>query len=164
MNKPLLTATLLAFVALAGCAGGPKYPINKETNVPPREAIEKADALKGKTLVWGGVIAKADNLADATRLEIVAYPLEWDQHPNTDASALGRFIVETEGYLETADYAPERRVTVQGRLEKIRDGRVGEANYRYPVLSADKLHLWPVERIVGEPDGSFFSFGILISN
>lgn len=164
MNKPLLISALLMGMTLAGCAGGPKYPINKEANVPPREAIEKAEALKGQTLVWGGVIAKADNLTDATRLEIVAYPLEWDQHPNTDASALGRFIVETEGYLETADYAPERRITVQGKLENIKDGKVGEANYRYPVLSADKLHLWPVERVVGTPDGSFFSFGIFISN
>ncbi|MCA1779279.1 MAG: Slp family lipoprotein [Xanthomonadaceae bacterium] len=39
-----------------------------------------------------------------------------------------------------------REVTVVGRLESFNTGNVGQFAYRYPVLDAESIHLWP-ERV-----------------
>jgi outer membrane lipoprotein len=40
-----------------------------------------------------------------------------------------------------------------------RTGRVGEADYVYPVVAAKQLHLWPTERS-GGGNSTFFGFGV----
>ena len=92
-----------------------------------------------------GVIVEPVNLESTTELQIIAYPLQRNGKPDLAQSPNGRFIAKIDGYLEPADYAPGRRVTVSGRVAEIRQGKVGEADYLFPVVQPDSLNLWPVE-------------------
>lgn len=134
---------LLAGALLAGCATTP-YDIGKaETGVTPQQAVNDLPRMLERHVAWGGKIAVAKNLKDRTEIEVVAYPLDTSNRPDEDAQPIGRFIVVHPGYLETADYAPGRLVTVVGKVNEVRQGKVGEAQYAYPVIKADALHLWP---------------------
>ena len=150
----------LSFVGLllvGGCAT--PYDIgNADARVTPTEAAKDVPGMLNHTVAWGGLIAAAKNLKDKTEIEVVAYPLDSENRPNPDASPTGRFIVSQSGYLETADYAAGRLITVVGTVTEARTGTVGEAKYVYPVVRASKLNLWP--QAYGERRKSNIHFGI----
>ena len=136
--------TLLSALLLGACASGPRYPTEGvELSLTPQQAIAEADAARGKTILWGGMIINSSNLESRTRIEILAYPLDSNQYPQTDSSPLGRFLLFKDGYLETVDYAPGRLITVRGPLTGTQSGQVGETAYTYPLVSARDLYLWP---------------------
>lgn len=143
---------------LFGCASGPKFTVpeaNRDIQ-PDQVSVQPELASRGK-VVWGGVIASSKNLADQTRLEIIAYPLASSQKPKTGGATKGRFIVVKKGYLEPLDYASGRKITVTGTLLGTEMGQVGEAPYRYPMLSPDEIYIWPVQ---SESQGIPIRFGI----
>jgi outer membrane lipoprotein len=140
----LRTAFLLLFaLLLGGCASAPFSTAGLDPTLTPSRAVKESRFVQGREVVWGGVIVSSTNLADATRFEILAYPLDRSQRPETDQAPYGRFLLYKPGYAETVDYAPGREVTVRGRLDGIQQGRVGEAPYTYPLVRSNTLHLWP---------------------
>jgi outer membrane lipoprotein len=152
----------LATLLLAGCASGPKLPSLEDQPTPKAVAANPASE---QSIIWGGVIIKATNLATTTRLEVLAYPLDKQHHPKTNDDAEGRFIVEKEGYLETADYAARRHITVHGQINSIEKGKVGEADYDFPLVNATEIHLWPKASQQKDRESRIrFGFGVILSN
>jgi len=137
---------VLLTALLAGCASQqPRFDTSKlNVTLTPQQAAADS-AAGGQRVLWGGTVINASNLADATQLEVLAYPLDEDQRPMTDRNPLGRFLVVKEGYLETADYGPGRLVTVAGTIDGTNEGKVGQARYTYPVVRAEDLQLWSRE-------------------
>ena len=90
-------------------------------------------------------------------MEVLAYPLDANERPQTGSDAQGRFILEQAGFLDPASYAEGRLVTVVGTLSGTRAGRVGESGYDFPVVSARQVHLWPTD---GGTGGRGINFGI----
>jgi len=134
---------LLVMLLLGGCATGPSYSTEGvELTVTPQQAIAEADVLRGKSILWGGIIINSSNLKDRTRLEILAYPLDSSQYPQTDSTPLGRFLLFKDGYLETVDFSPGRKVTVRGSLDGTESGKVGDTNYTYPLVRSQDIYLW----------------------
>jgi len=133
--------TLLALLLLAGCATTTR-PIAGDRSITPSQVAIGEVPQDGRRVAWGGVIVAATNLESSTELEILAYPLRSDGSPDLDAAPTGRFIARAKGYLETAEYAAGRRITIAGPLAGIRRGRVGEADYLFPLVQADELQLW----------------------
>ncbi len=134
-----LLAALLA-LALAGCAATPLEAPRPAEPVEPRAVT--AERLPQTDQMWGGVIAEVDHGPETTVLEVLAYPLR-GQEPRTGAASQGRFRVVVDGFLDPVDYRPGRRVTATGPVTAVETGRIGEAEYRFPVLEARQLHLWP---------------------
>jgi outer membrane lipoprotein len=60
---------------------------------------------------------------------------------DTDESE-GRFLVHHSGYLDPAIYRSGRHLTVVGEVMGGKSLKIGEAEYRYPVLTSKFLHLW----------------------
>ena len=149
----LVGSTLL----VSGCAT--PYDIgNADPRVTPVEAAKDVAGMLNHTVAWGGLIAAAKNLKDKSEIEVVGYPLDSENRPSHDAKPTGRFLVIQPGYLETADYAPGRLITVVGTVAETRRGTVCEANYIYPVVVATKLQLWP--KAASERREPSFHFGI----
>jgi outer membrane lipoprotein len=138
--KPQLYTAFLAFALLTACAGEPKRAVLPSP--PPAAVVADIDQYKGRPVEWGGVIIAAENRRDSTWLELLAYPLNDAHKPRTGARPLGRFLAIHPGYLETADYAPKRWVTVVGRVQELRVGKVGEAPYRFPLIEIDRIDIW----------------------
>ena len=75
-------------------------------------------------------------------------------------SHLGRFLAVHAGYLEATDYTSGKLITIRGALVEKRIGRVGEAEYTYPVVNTSLIHLGsdsPGSRVQ-------FGFGLMIHN
>ena len=148
---------LLLLLLLGACSGRPEFDTSQVAlSLTPQQAISEASQQIGKEVLWGGMILHVNNLADGARLEILAYPLDSNQGPRLNEPPLGRFLLRHEGYLESIDYAPGRRVSVHGTLLRIEDGVVDQSPYRYPVVQSQQLHLWPR----GEPQQPRVHFGI----
>jgi len=151
----LLPALLSLFVA---CASGPTFDTGGvDHSLTPRRVATELQESRGKQVLWGGVILAITNLKDSTRIEALAYPLDSNNRPQRDSDALGRFIIERPGYLETATYSEGRLITVRGTVSRTQSGRIGESDYAYPVVSAQQLYLWPRS---GGYDGTSVHFGI----
>ena len=130
----------LAVAALAGCASTPEptQPAKPEL----ADVRARPNDLTGTTVNWGGTIARVDNLAQATLLEIVEYPLADSGRPRTDQDSDGRFIARIDGFLDPAVYAEGRSVTVSGTLDTALQRNIGSYPYVFPVVDADRYQLW----------------------
>lgn len=143
---------------LHACAATPDFDTaGIDTRLTPLRAVENIPVVQGTTILWGGVIIASSNLQDATQFEILAYPLDDKQRPDVGQNPLGRFLATRSGYLETADYAQGRLLTIKGAVVEKRVGRIGEADYVYPLVTIEQLHLWPMR---GDDTESRIQFGI----
>ncbi len=136
----LLSFTLLA--SLTGCASRRDCvtPLGPSGLTPAK--VSALGQGEGVLLTWGGVIANTRNLPELTEIEIIGYPLDDCGEPRLGGQPTGRFIARQPGFLEPNDYRAGRPVTVTGRIAQPRDGRVGEASYRFPVLEEAVVRLW----------------------
>jgi outer membrane lipoprotein len=152
-----ISAFLLAALLLDGCAT--RFDIGAaEHRITPQQAANNIGLVQNKTVAWGGIIVAARNLANQTQLEVLSYPLDDNGRPQREAKAGGRFIALHPGYLELANYAEGRLVTMTGTISETRAGSVGEAHYVYPVLAIKTLFLWPTpEEEAAKPQ---FHFGV----
>lgn len=92
---------------------------------------------------WGGTIVSVRNTADGTSvLEIVSRPLRSDGRPVRNDVTDGRFLAEVDAFLDPEIIEAGRDVTVTGELEDRREGRIGEFDYLYPVVSVDDYRYW----------------------
>ncbi len=110
--------------------------------------------------MWGGTILSGKNLTNTTRLEVLAYPLDGDGWPEREQKPLGRFFISEKGYLETANYAKGRIITVIGTISGVEQGKVGESAYTYPIIQSQQQHLWDrIDRKSGT--GVHFGIGVI---
>ncbi len=159
MNAMRMVALVVLLATLAGCAGGPRFATRDvDTHLTPATVAAGSTDYTATRVVWGGVIVATHNLPDYTELEVLSYPLDDSQRPDTAGAAQGRFLARYPHYLETMDYAPGRRITISGTLEKVLPGKVGEAPYRFPLIKTDALYLWP--RADAVPSSPQFHFGV----
>lgn len=140
LSVPLLLAGLL----LTACANGPRFDLSGVDNtLTPAGAVQDMTRARDHVVHWGGSIIATANLKDSTRIEVLAYPMDRYGLPDLSTKAQGRFILLQSGYLEGADYAPGRLVSVVGKLTQTHSTLVGEAQAVFPVVQAEQLYLWP---------------------
>jgi outer membrane lipoprotein len=155
MRKYLCMIILVSL--LAGCAVAPFDMKGVNQGVTPQLA-QAGNSYQGQQVVWGGMIIKTDVLKNMTRIEVLAFPVDNNGKPNQSAAAQGRFMVNHAGFLEPADYAAGRWISVLGDVGKNLQGKVGEAQYTFPVIEARQMHLW-AEETPGSSN-TRFHFGI----
>ena len=146
IRRLLIFTVLVAAAVLGGCATAPPFPETSLQTVDRSLTPERAarDTSRNVQVLWGGVIIGAINLTDHTDFNVLFYPLDKSQRPDLDKPPQNRFIVRYSGYLETMVYATGREISVLGSVQGVEDGKVGDAPYRFPVIKADKIYLWPI--------------------
>jgi len=142
MRATTVVLAILGSLLLAGCAGTVE---DGAARVAPGTVVGDVARYLGERVEWGGQIVAVHNLHNRTELEVLAYPLSSAGRPDPTATPQGRFLAVRAGFLEPADYAPGRLVTVSGVIGPAREGSVGEARYLYPTISAEVLRLWEPE-------------------
>ncbi len=146
MNETIagrLVVLLSVLWLLNGCASqqGCVTPVGP-SGLTPANAASLGQG-EGVVVTWGGVIASTRNLPQETEIEVIGYPLDRCGEPLTRGQPTGRFVARHSGFLEPSDYRSDRRITATGRIGPVREGRVGEASYRFPVLEDAVVRLWP---------------------
>ncbi len=138
---------LIVTAAILGSLGGCASPVIRDTAriaaLTPVDVQQGISAADDTEILWGGRIVAFDNRVDRTEIEVVAFPLARDQSPLTEAPSEGRFLLVLPGYVESADYAVGRHLTVRGVLAGTREGQVQEHAYLYPVVRGRDVHVWP---------------------
>lgn len=133
---------LFLFLALAACASSPLKLDGVDRALNPAMVGSEHPNI-GKRVVWGGMIIKTQPLKENTQVEILAFPVDSYGEPDRNAASLGRFLILHKGFLEPAEFAAGRWVSAVGVVGESKSGKVGEADYNFPVIQAEQLHLWP---------------------
>lgn len=132
----------ITLVMLGGCSSIPEN-ISTPVAGPGVQAV-RADPGKytGARVRWGGTIGEISNLKDHTVVTVVARPLTSRGEPLADRRALGRFFAEVGRFLDPEEYKSGRRITVVGRLTGIRQSKIDQYVYDYPVVRVEHLYMW----------------------
>jgi outer membrane lipoprotein len=110
----------------------------KELRADPRAHI-------GARLILGGDIVSTVPRPGETEIEVLSHRLVGGSVPERGDRTDGRFLVRTREFLDPAVYARGRRLTVLGTVVRQEERRVGELPFAYPVISAERIKLWPVD-------------------
>ena len=105
---------------------------------------QNPEAFKGKWVVWGGEIIETTNQKEGTtQIEVFQKPLGWREEPKETIASEGRFLILADKYLDPYIFRRGKKITVAGEIigEKIKP--LGEMDYRYPIVSSQKIYLWP---------------------
>ena len=158
---PMLTRLLLpaALLTLVACAPAPIYKTSAAAVVAtPAQVAQTPERYNGNEVVWGGRIVHVSNFADHSEIELLGYPLDSSQRPRANDSGGGRFIAVLHGYVEPLDYPSGALMTVDGKLNGTRAGKVGEADYLFPLVDVTQSHVWTPEEM--SKGRSNFRFGV----
>jgi outer membrane lipoprotein len=151
MNKLRLYLTPLGLIfvfILTGCA----------TNIP--SAVQQAPAqvlsvsqvrqdterYMGRDIRWGGEIIFLENGSDSTDMAVLATTLGSKGKPDADGALDARFLARVPAFLDPAEFAEGRRVTVTGVITGVESRLVGEYAYSYPLVQVQVYYLWPKEK------------------
>lgn len=151
---------LFALIMAAGCA--PPFP--KETldrvnrSVSFEELKKDPERFKGTLVMLGGMIVAAKNTREGSLIEILQKPLDTDGSPLQTDLTEGRFLVQSDLFLDSAIYHQGRMVTVVAEVIGRKELPLDEIIYPYPLLIVKDLHLW------GLSTGPRFIFGVGVSH
>ncbi|CAH0533284.1 Outer membrane protein Slp [Vibrio stylophorae] len=156
--KQFYLAALLT-LTLSACSTTPQSLQSSAENLITQYAELNQAQIK-QPVRLGGVIAKVDNLAERTRVEIVSLPLSSSGRPDINANTQGRFVAYIDGFVEPVAFHPGRLISVLGQYSGQEQGKIGEYNYTFPVLMVSGTQLWNVsqEVIIYDDFGRFDCF------
>ena len=101
-------------------------------------------AVRGKTVILGGIIVQSRRNKNRTLIEVVQKELDyWGKPRRTDRTS-GHFIIRTERPLDPMIYAPGRVITVAAEATGGEEPSL-EGSGLYPLLVVRELKLWPPE-------------------
>ena len=148
-------------VLLGGCATAfPKEVMQTvATQVTAEELRRDPEVYKGARVIVGGDILSTQPKPGETEIEMLARRLRDDDSPERSDRSPGRILLRSADFLDPAVYAPGRRITVIGTVSGVEERKVGELPYRYPIVSVERIRLWPQEVVQYDPFYPFYPWG-----
>jgi outer membrane lipoprotein len=138
---------LLGIVGILGMGCGhtlsPSVRQQAQPPIPYRDLHANPEAFTGRTVILGGEILNTVNTENHTFVEVLQKPLDRSDAPRFTDKTAGRFMARCDTYLDPAIYAKDRQITIAGQVLGRHTGRIGEADYVYPLISCTETHLWP---------------------
>jgi len=158
---PIRLALPAALLMLVACAPAPIYTASADTTTAvPSQVSQSPENFSQRDVIWGGQIVQARVFADHSEVELLAYPLDKSQRPKINDSGNGRFIAVLPGYAEPLAYPAGALMTVSGKLNGNRAGKVGEADYVFPLVAVSQSHVWTPEELQKGRNNMRFGVGL----
>ena len=142
-SQPARIALPLTAALLAACASTPEDLRGTFRDLGPASVTEDD---VGATVRWGGTLLEVRPEQNRTCFEVLSRPLSETGRPDPEGTAGRRFIACRDGFSDPAAFPAERLVTAVGELTGFRTRAIGEYDYRFPVVRARAVHLWPKPR------------------
>jgi outer membrane lipoprotein len=163
--RPAFMLTRLAVPAallmLAACAPAPIYKTTgAAVTAAPFQVAQSPENFSNSEVIWGGRIVQVKVFSDHSEIELLAYPLDASQRPKANDSGNGRFIAVMPGYVEPLDYPSGALMTVDGKLNGSRAGKVGEADYVFPLVTVAQSHVWTADEMNKGRNNVRFGLGL----
>lgn len=142
--SPSRLVVLVTAAWLSACATAPGPLRGEFSAVAPASGA----VAQGQRVRWGGSLIAAEPRAGETCFEVLARPLSESGRPYREDQAEGRFLACRPGFYDPALFDEGREVTFTGTVQGFETRRIGEYDYRYPLVAADVVYLWPPRREV----------------
>ena len=143
MNIARLALPALATALLAACATQPVPLRGQYSQVTPAQAVDHDST--GAVVRWGGRVVQVEPKQNRTCFEMISTRLDSSGRPYRASDEVGgRFIACRNGFYDPALFEKNREVTFAGRVEGYESRKIGGYDYRFPLLAADVVYLWPV--------------------
>lgn len=134
---------IASILFLSACATSPEFNLTGVIqNKTPKQLIDQFESLRNNNILIGGTIVNNTDTNSGTQLEILAYPLDTNNYPRIENETSGRFLARNAGLLDRASFAPGKQVTLTGKLTSVVTGKLGDADYSYPILDINQIFLW----------------------
>ena len=148
--KRLLWSVFALVAVLGGCAHVMSEAglATVDRSIPYGDIKKNPEALAGKNVLVGGVIAGTHSSGDLLLLEVAQLELFSNGVPNESSYSAGRFLAVSGELLDPLFYRPGALVTIIGEVKGQRVQKLEGADYRYPLISAKEI------RLFREPDAS----------
>jgi len=138
---------ILFSIALIGCSGMPSVLKNSPAvDVQLNEVRNNIAGFQGKPIRWGGTIIEVENEDRVSRIQVMYYPLSSSGRPKTDSPPQGRFIIQSQNFLDPAIYKKDAKITVTGPLNGIAQRTIGKKMLQMPIIDVENIYLWPEEK------------------
>ena len=140
-NFVIICLLLLSLGCAAGISNQARSQVTYEGSFS--ELQKASDDYIGETCLFGGKIL--ENRASTTFSELTVLHLVTDSRdrPKDDEQSQGRYLVQSNQFLDPAIYKKGALLTVVGRLIGKEVRSIGEYKYVYPKLEAIELKVWP---------------------
>lgn len=79
---------------------------------------------------------------------MVNLPIENNGKPDINVEPEGRFVAYIDGFVDPVTYSKGRLVSILGTSDGYELGKVGDYEYRFPVMKASGYHLWQIKEKV----------------
>lgn len=139
---------ILSVFALVGILGGCAHVMSEQGLALADRSITYADikknpeALAGKTVLVGGIIAGTRSSGDVMQLEVAQLELLSNGVPDESSKSSGRFLVVSGELLDPLFYKSGSFVTIIGEIKGQKVQKFEGADYRYPLVSAKEIRLF----------------------
>jgi outer membrane lipoprotein len=137
---------IFLLMAVTGCASPIAKTLRQEAapGVTFPMVFANPDAYVGDTVVWGGSIIRTVNTREGSRLFVLQTVLGLRDKPGATDTSEGRFIAETDRFLDPLVYAKGRLITVAGRVagKETMARKKADIGYTYPLVKVEQLYLW----------------------
>lgn len=132
---------------LAACVSQPQPLQGAFAEISPQDAA--ATDRTGAAVRWGGRVVEVEPQSNRTCFQMISTRLGSTARPMASSDDTGgRFIACRSGFYDPALFQANREVTFTGRISGYESRKIGEYDYRFPVLEADVVYLWPIRERV----------------
>ncbi len=130
-----------------GCATGISRQVRSQvTYTGPFSDVQKApDKYMGEIVILGGKILNNKASQVSSELTVLHLPTGSGNRPKDNDQSEGRYLIQTDQFLDPAIYKKGDLLTVAGKLSGSEFRTIGGFDYIYPKLKAIEIKLWPKE-------------------
>jgi len=144
IDAKLCALAVLLASALASCASIPTPLQGSYSNLLPAESGERNAT--GEHVRWGGTVVKVDTHSEQSCFEVVGTIIGASGRPDRLDKSEGRFVACRKGFYDPVVFSAGREITVTGTITGFETRKVGDYDYRYPMVAADVIYLWPARQ------------------
>jgi outer membrane lipoprotein len=132
---------LLIACSLSACVTMPTPLQGQYSNLLPAQAGEQN--ANNERVRWGGTIVTVRTESERSCFEIVGTRTGSDGRPEKLDKSEGRFIACRKGFYDPEVFSAGRELTITGSITGFETRKIGDYDYRYPMVAADVVYLWP---------------------
>jgi outer membrane lipoprotein len=114
------------------------------TDISYTLASRNLSTYEGTSIRWGGVIVDVKNEENFTLLQVLSYPLTFNDRPDLRERSEGRFVIKSPKFLDPAIYVEGREITVAGTIKDDIERTIDDDTLRLPLLFSETIYLWPI--------------------
>ncbi len=128
-----------------GCAAGISHQVRSQvTYAGPFSDVQKVpDKYIGEIVMFGGKILNNQSSPASSELIVLQLRTDSQDRPKDDDQSEGRYLIQSDQFLDPAIYKKGVLLTVVGKLSGSEARAIGEFDYVYPKLKAIEIKLWP---------------------